>query len=423
MYHECFFADYSRHGKINPDLAAEPWIDGAERVIKIYSCSISKCIKFLRHKCESGSEVAQQLLEEVFMPIASGAADMVEKFVKTTVAREIVSVISCPKPWDRTKFLTHLCLSLGRYETEIDIFCSGDIKEAFFNAGLMPSSASITRIDILRILKQYIITDLAFQPINARQFDRMLKAALHTLQDVFLDGVEGNYTPCLSEIMLKEQATDQLKNYETTRKLNLVRGLFEDLALADCLPQHMEDATIDMPIDWIPTIQATDGISLEAIAEQSQALRHCADAINFFTDPMCRGLKFPCLVGRPGSGKSHVLKIACAYALCKGLQVELMSFTSERARKLGGNHVHLVFPLTVNKGKVPMSHEIIHDCLKNLEKDPLKTAVIKRTDVFFIEEIGLISSQMFTALDSILQYLMGKLFVIWREIIDQLWRL
>ena len=128
----------------------------------------------------------------------------------------------------------------------------------------------------------------------------------------------------------------------------------------------MEDATIAMPIHWIPTIEATDGISPEAIAEQSQALRHCTDAINFFTDPMCRGLKFPCLVGRPGSGKSHVLKIACAYALCKGLQVELMSFTSERARKLGGNHVHLVFPLTVNKGKVPMSHEIIQRLSKRL---------------------------------------------------------
>ena len=72
-----------------------------------------------------------------------------------------------------------------------------------------------------------------------------------------------------------------------------------------------------------------------------------------------------------------------------------MSFTSQRARKLRGDHLHLVFPLTVNKGKMPMSHEIIHECIKNLETDPMKTAVIKRTDVFINEEIGLFSTQIF----------------------------
>jgi len=53
-----------------------------------------------------------------------------------------------------------------------------------------------------------------------------------------------------------------------------------------------------------------------------------------------------------------------------------------------------------------------------LQKDPLKLAVIKRTDVFLYEEIGLLSAQMFGALDSILQFVMqntvpwgGKLLI------------
>ena len=284
----------------------------------------------------------------------------------------------------------------------------GDIKRAFFNAGLLPSATSVSRADILLILKEYILQDLSYHPITARKFARFLKAAMDTLQEVLLDGVAGNYTPCMSEIMLKEQATEQLKIFENDRKSNLVRGLFEDLALVNSLPQNLANATIDVPIEWMPTIEPTNGIGPEAIAEQSEALRYCIQAIDWFTNPVCRGLRFPCLVGRPGSGKSHVLKIACAYAISKGLQVELMSFTSERARKLGGNHLHLIFPLTVNKGRVEISHEIVHDCIKNLGNDPLKTAVIKRTDVFLIEEIGLFSAQIFTALDSILQFLMGN---------------
>ena len=55
-----------------------------------------------------------------------------------------------------------------------------------------------------------------------------------------------------------------------------------------------------------------------------------------------------------------------------------------------------------------MTHEIVYECLKSLENDKLKTAVLKRTDVFVIEEIGLFSCQIFSALDSILQFLMDN---------------
>ena len=51
-----------------------------------------------------------------------------------------------------------------RYEFQ-DFFCSGD-KQAFFNAGLLVSPSSISRADILTILK-YILEDLSFHPIAA----------------------------------------------------------------------------------------------------------------------------------------------------------------------------------------------------------------------------------------------------------------
>ena len=407
FYNECFVALKCRHSRLSADVAAQPFEDGAGRLVKIYSCSVSQCISFLETKPESFAAI--ELLQRIFLPIQSGnSPDLVKIFVQATTARVIVSVISFVKPWDRTKFLTHLCLSLGRYQTEMDLFCCGNIKQAFFIAGLLPNFPEISRQDVLNILKRYVVEDLRYHPISARQFSRYVKAAMDTLQDVLLDGAAGNYTPCMSEIMLKEQASEQLRAFEATRKSNLIRGLLDDEVLYDYLPPNLEHATMDDPLQWIPTIDPTEGISDEAISEQSKALRLCLRAIDKFMTITCRGLKFPCLVGRPGSGKSHVLKIASAYALSKGLLVEMMSFTSERSRKIGGNHLHLVFPLSVNPGRAQMSHEIFHDCLKTLEKDPLKTAVIKRTDVFFFEEIGLFSSQIFTALDSILQFLMGN---------------
>jgi len=107
--------------------------------------------------------------------------------------------------------------------------------------------------------------------------------------------------------------------------------------------------------------------------------------------------------------------MACAYALSKGLQVELMSYTSERARTLGGavikivlmtNHMHSIFSLPVRGALVTATHSIVSECVTALQKDPLKMALIKHTDVFLYEEIGLLSAQLFGTLDSILQFVM-----------------
>jgi PIF1-like helicase len=53
-----------------------------------------------------------------------------------------------------------------------------------------------------------------------------------------------------------------------------------------------------------------------------------------------------------------------------------------------------------------------------LDKDPFKKILLQRTDVFFFEEIGLLSAEYFTALDTVLKIIMnnslpcgGKLFI------------
>ena len=61
--------------------------------------------------------------------------------------------------------------------------------------------------------------------------------------------------------MLKEQATDRLKNFDHHRKSHLIRDY---LTIVNNLPHHLEDATVDIPIDWIPTIPPTQGISPQA---------------------------------------------------------------------------------------------------------------------------------------------------------------
>ncbi len=213
-----------------------------------------------------------------------------------------------------------------------------------------------------------------------------------------------------------DQADQRIRDQETLRRANLISALLEDPAICHCLPDNFQSTSHQQ--QWTPHILPSHNFPPECISEQNAALSCCITAIDKFLSPICCRVLFPCLVGRAGSGKSHVLKLTTAYALSKGLQVELMSLTSERARKLGGNHLHLVFPFVVGSAAVNFSSSIAASCFNRLAKDPVKMVMLKRTDVFIFEEIGLLSAEYFSALDSVLRTVMendrpmgGKLFI------------
>lgn len=121
------------------------------------------------------------MLLSILVPIAAGDQAMWKLFVDCSTYTQTVAVISLVKPWDVTKFLTHVCLSLGRYQTEIDLFNTGNMRQAFVTAGLLPSSGVVTRSEVLDIVRRYVVEDLAYHPILARQFAAYLSAAISTL--------------------------------------------------------------------------------------------------------------------------------------------------------------------------------------------------------------------------------------------------
>jgi hypothetical protein len=382
VYCECFAIVRTQKTVCSTDVGAQPWFDGVSRLVKLRAGSVNKALGFVSAKAASGHPAAMEMLQHVFTPISQGSPSFLHTFVQAGPLREIISVVSFVKPWDRTNFLVHLCKSLGCYECESDLFLDGNIKQAFVKAGLLNSVDQVSRAELMAILRRYIEQDLLFHPISARQFGRYVKAASATLHDLFINNVLGDYSPCITDIMLKERASDTEKQEEIARRNALVNALFDDPAIGDSLPLALKSQQTCERIAYVPDIAQIDGISDAAIAEQRSALKLCIDAVGKFVRPTCCGVRFPCLVGRPGSGKSHVLKLAVAYCLCKGLHVQMMSLTSERARKVGGNHLHVVFPLPVTNSRVSFSQDIVLRCTKRLERDLSKSTLLKRTDVF-----------------------------------------
>lgn len=217
----------------------------------------------------------------------------------------------------------------------------------------------MTRSHVLDIARRYVLEDLLYHPISARQFGRYLLAAVSTLHHALVDGVLVDCAPCLSNVMLKDKADEELKARELRRINSLITALLDDDTVNVMLPLNLGDATLDCPLEWRPEIRAVVGISTESIDEQSRALDCCLSAVDKFMTLRPGGVKFPCLVGRAGSGKSHILKLATAYALSKGLSVQWVSWTSERARQLGGSHLHVIFPFSVLDRRVASAQTIV----------------------------------------------------------------
>jgi len=241
----------SQECSFHADVGDQPWFDGLSRRVLLRSCSVKKAVNFVRSKAHRGDPRAIEMRRCVFKPIDRKYPGFWERFVQVTDTHQVVSVVSLVNPWDRTKFLAHLCMSLGRYRSEVDLFCNGTMTAAFVKAGLLPNSSSWSRDDVRSILRRYVIEDLRFHPISARQFAKHVKGAMSALTDLITDNAIGDQTPCVSDIMLKEQATDVLSTKEQVRRANLVTSLQDDPAISACLPDNLLTGSLANPISGV----------------------------------------------------------------------------------------------------------------------------------------------------------------------------
>lgn len=59
-----------------------------------------------------------ECLITVFIPATIADPETLDMFVDLRAVTDFVAVVSFVKPWDKTKFLYHLCLTLGHYMTQ-----------------------------------------------------------------------------------------------------------------------------------------------------------------------------------------------------------------------------------------------------------------------------------------------------------------
>jgi hypothetical protein len=109
VYAECFVNVGKQTPSFHSELHLQPWYDGLSRRVKLRSTSIDNAVAFVMESANAGSLAASQMLASVFDLMSVGDPAMWKLYRGLfDVHSDRSGGISLVKPWDVTKFLTHV---------------------------------------------------------------------------------------------------------------------------------------------------------------------------------------------------------------------------------------------------------------------------------------------------------------------------
>ena len=99
--------------------------------------------------------------------------------------------------------------------------------------------------------------------------------------------------------------------------------------------------------------------------------------------------------------QNFVMLKSLAYALCQGLLCVVTSSAAERSAALAGKPLNALIPFPVERNA--SAESLAKTALSNLQRSPVKTRFLQNVDVFFVQEMSMISSEIWAAFDHVLQ--------------------
>ena len=393
--------------KAAEDVASCPWIDGSGMRIRVARKHIADATEFLQQRVESDNSPLNCELLALFRRLRIDASieppsEEVQMFVDLGADKENILVYNTVAPYDFNVLATHMVLSLGRFKTELETFSGHNFADAFQRAQLVQDKDNINQSEINEIMKRYTLRHLAYYPLGCSRFEFYFNTIYENLNR-FLSGNEVSIIemPKCTERALQLAASQKLQEIEETYLKSMVDVIYAQPIRNKPPKQAILSRT---QVDFQPNLrQRTINQTEECAQEQHAAAQICFDAIDRYLDPLATSTVMPLLIGAPGVGKTYVMLNANLYALSKSLRTMVTAMTAERARVLGGQHIHLLFGIPKEDSNV-LSADITADrSIQRLLKSTVRNATLKRIDVLFVEEISLINTHMLSTMDNVLK--------------------
>ena len=391
-----------------------PWVDGCNVIVKLRSSSEKLVLSYYRDLLESGYECHK------ISHFLTSLDSVTEYNCKSTYIYESPSLSNNPAvvvfsnvyPKEGFKFLLHLLYTMGEFDTELDLFNSPSLRDCFMKAGLLPSG-ELNESTALELLRKYVLEQLIFVPGGNVSFSNRLIAAHSAVTNLVLnDRSTTNDMPCV----LMNKLTQSVEKKVETFFIDSQQRLFNCINPSNVTNKPLSLTDVPQQI-WVPDIVQGDIQTNSSFSEQGEVIDAIIRDISaLITSDESYVSKAHIIMGKPGSGKSHVSSICLLFALSNGLCAFATSLSSRRASAFNCEHIHRLFCLGVNSSTDVAS--AVEQALKKLEFKPERKALLLSLDVLVIEEIGLISAELLATMDLIMQSLkkntsfFGGLFVI-----------
>jgi hypothetical protein len=410
---------------------SSPWVDGANRSIKIRICHLSLAVSYLKSIKnkkfqQKNSFHPKWLLNNILLKLEkeydekskskAPFSKWFKRFVDLNETTPIAIVFPKVRVEDNANFLYHLLLINSRFVSELDLVSNANWKKAFTLGNVMPETPSA--IDILNLTRKYITDHLIFQPISTGAFSRTIKQLDKLLPEFFLENkISYVGQPLILTRSIRQKFSDDFNNMVKTHQFNLACCLKKLCTVeGDDAIIHSNIPTVDDILNgqaksWNPIVPRKINQSDESFDEQRNAFQILRKAIDRYKTSQKTFEPSLFATGPPGSGKTFLMCLTLLYAMSRQLTVAVFALTALRARDLGGLHLHDLFLFRDFGSTNYSSTSIAENTLLHLQKFPEKRDFLKTIDIILCEENGLISAEQFSAVEKILRHLKGNPFV------------
>ena len=324
-----------------------------------------------------------------------------------------IPVFSYIKPTMGSRFILHILLSMGEFDTEVDLLLHKTLRESLRYAKLIGTSDDPEKLKKYsdQLLKMFIEEQLVFYPNSSKVIDSWIVSAGELLDGVIIRNEIPitDMPPVLqTQVEMQSQVTKSILLQKL--KKNLISAITKELDhVSDYynIPDKndIENSTVEYPEKWdaLKFFNKTPYQSEASYLEQKAALTLGVKAIDTYLNGTQQTTFTKCVIiaGAPGSGKSFLELYLALYSLTKGLNCCITAVMSKRAIQLGGIHLHKLFCLP-GHNKFTL-YRLAEMAIISLQTKGDKFFLLKILDILFIDEIGQVSSELLGTLDIILR--------------------
>ena len=421
---------------IKSDIKFSHFIDGLMNQIKVREEALPEVIKYL-HDEIGGTELNDEnfeaiqtvavLFQDMYRVIQTNDSELndEDQIFKAHVRSNLVishgrhyvlptPVFSYTKPSSGVHFLLHIMLSLGKFDTEIDLTLHPSIRTALRYAKLIGDSNESSELKkysddlLLRYFNEQVVTF----PNSKYVLQSWIVEAAELFDSVIIhDELTITDLPAVQQSTLYNEINEKNKKFITKTRSNVIDAALEELGVSTiekCRVPSKEDlmhAKKGLPISWHPVehFQRNDNQSIESFEEQKLAVQLCKNAIDKYKECSNSFIKCTGIRGCARSGKTWTMEYVLIYALAQGLTVITTSHMARRAIQLGGKHIAYLFGIPYGRSNCQTPQRKAEVALQNISKKPILYNFLRCLDVLFVDEFAQTSSEMQGVLDIILR--------------------